>query len=58
MISGAIGPARDIMFTSGIINELGVENLFVKTHEAVDYLDKGSTSTAMQQKITQQRKDK
>lgn len=58
MICGAIGPARDIMFTSGIINELGVENLFVNTHEAVDYLDHGNSSTEVQQKITQQRKDK
>ena len=58
MICGAIGPARDIMFTGGIIQELGVENMFVKTHEAVDYLDNGKASSEMQQKIVQQRKDK
>ncbi|MGB3145782.1 MAG: SulP family inorganic anion transporter, partial [Maribacter sp.] len=36
---GAIGPTRDIIFNSGIINELNREYLFVKTREAVDYFD-------------------
>ena len=36
---GAIGPTRDIIFNSGIINELDREFLFVKTREAVDYFD-------------------
>ncbi len=34
-IAGAIGPTRDILYTSGIIEVLKKENLFVKTNEAV-----------------------
>lgn len=58
MICGAIGPTRDILFKSGIIDELGEENLFVKTHEAVDFLDNGKSRSDVQQKIVRQRKDK
>lgn len=39
-IAGAIGPARDIIFSSGIITILGKEHLFVKTHEVMDYINK------------------
>ena len=38
-IAGAIGPTRDIIFSSGIINELHKEYLFVKTKEAIAYFD-------------------
>lgn len=38
-IAGAIGPTRDIIFSSGIINELHREYLFVKTKEAVACFD-------------------
>ena len=38
-IAGAIGPTRDIIFSSGIINELDKEFLFVQTKEAVAYFD-------------------
>ncbi|MFT5736960.1 MAG: SulP family sulfate permease [Maribacter sp.] len=38
-IAGAIGPTRDIIFSSGIINELSREYLFVKTKEAVAFYD-------------------
>jgi SulP family sulfate permease len=38
-IAGAIGPTRDIIFSSGIINELHREYLFVKTKEAVSFFD-------------------
>lgn len=38
-IAGAIGPTRDIIFNSGIINELHREYLFVKTKEAVSFYD-------------------
>jgi SulP family sulfate permease len=38
-IAGAIGPTRDIIFSSGIINELHREYLFVKTKEAVAFFD-------------------
>lgn len=38
-IAGAIGPTRDIIFNTGIIEELQREFLFVKTKEAVDFFD-------------------
>lgn len=38
-IAGAIGPTRDVIFSSGIINELHREYLFVKTKEAVAFFD-------------------
>ncbi|MFS4467121.1 SulP family inorganic anion transporter [Maribacter sp. 2210JD10-5] len=38
-IAGAIGPTRDTIFNSGIINELHMEYLFVKTKEAVAFFD-------------------
>lgn len=38
-IAGAIGPTRDIIFSSGIIQELHKEYLFVKTKEAVAFFD-------------------
>ncbi|SDT02470.1 sulfate permease, SulP family [Maribacter dokdonensis] len=38
-IAGAIGPTRDIIFSTGIIKELQREFLFVKTKEAVDFFD-------------------
>ncbi len=34
-IAGAIGPTRDVIFSTGIIEELDKKNLFVKTKEAV-----------------------
>ncbi|QLG46152.1 SulP family inorganic anion transporter [Costertonia aggregata] len=38
-IAGAIGPTRDIIFSSGIVKELNKEFLFVKTKDAVAYFD-------------------
>ncbi|MET7028300.1 SulP family inorganic anion transporter [Sediminicola luteus] len=38
-IAGAIGPTRDIIFTTGIIDVLHKECLFVKINEAVEYFD-------------------
>jgi len=38
-IAGAIGPTRDVIFSSGIIRELHREYLFVKTEEAVAFFD-------------------
>ncbi|UKN01069.1 solute carrier family 26 protein [Paracrocinitomix mangrovi] len=58
MITGAIGPIRDILFKSEIIDIIGRENLFVKTSEAVDFVDTGKRNTDVQEKIVQQRKDK
>ena len=44
-IAGAIGPTRDIIFQSGIIEELQTEYLFVRTEEAVAYFEDPETLT-------------
>ena len=38
-IAGAIGPTRDIIFSSGLVNVLKKENLFARTKEAVAFFD-------------------
>lgn len=55
-ITGAIGPTRDIFLKSGVMKELGEDYLFVKTHEAVDFLDKGIKKNEIQDKIARQTK--
>jgi SulP family sulfate permease len=53
-IAGAIGPTRDIIFNSGIIEELHREFLFVKTKDAVDFFNDPSTLSSIQGKIAYQ----
>ncbi|QWX84348.1 solute carrier family 26 protein [Cellulophaga sp. HaHaR_3_176] len=53
-IAGAIGPTRDIIFNSGIIEELHKEFLFVKIKEAVNYFDDPSTLSSLQGKVAYQ----
>jgi len=55
-IAGAIGPTRDIIFSSGIIHELSKEFLFVKTKEAVAYFDDPNSCSELQGKIAIQNK--
>ncbi len=55
-IAGAIGPTRDIIFSSGIINELHKECLFVKTKEAVAYFDNPESVLCTNAKIAHQNK--
>ena len=55
-ISGAIGPTRDIIYKSGIIKVLGEENLFVKTHEAVNFIETGERNDEMQRRVARQNK--
>ncbi|MDC6352354.1 solute carrier family 26 protein [Zeaxanthinibacter sp. PT1] len=57
-MSGAIGPTRDIIFNSGIIDKLPKEHLFLRIQEAVDYYDKKHTTTELQERIAYQRKGK
>ena len=56
LISGAIGPIRDIFYTSGLIALIGKENLFVKTNEAFEYCQRLSQKSAIAKKITLQSK--
>jgi sulfate permease, SulP family len=55
-ITGAIGPTRDILLKSGVMKELGEDYLFVKTHEAVDFIDRGVGKNEIQDKIARQTK--
>ncbi|WP_438424210.1 SulP family inorganic anion transporter [Aquimarina macrocephali] len=56
IIAGAIGPTRDIIFSSGLIDTIGKNNLFVKVYEAYDYCNNASKKTAIQEKISLQTK--
>lgn len=55
-IVGAIGPTRDIIFNSGIIEVLGKEFLYVRTKEAVACFDNPENMMNTCQKIAHQRK--
>ncbi|MCJ7468496.1 MAG: sulfate permease [Maribacter sp.] len=55
-IAGAIGPTRDIIFSSGIINELDREFLFAKTNEAVAYFDNPNSVSIAGSKVAYQNK--
>lgn len=50
-IAGAIGPARDIIFNSRIIEELPSAHLFGRTKEAVDCFDNPDTIAKIGDKI-------
>ena len=57
VIAGAIGPTRDILYSSGLINEIGKENLFVKTYEALEHCQTLSQKTDIEEKISLQSKN-
>ena len=54
MISGAIGPIRDIIFNHKLIKIIGPENLAIKTSEAVNLFNDGASSSDIQKKISTQ----
>ena len=56
MFSGTTGPTRDILYKSGIIDVLGKENLFLRSHEAEDYFDGKHKRTPMFKRIAEQTK--
>lgn len=58
MISGAIGPIRDIIFSHSLVNIIGSENLFVNTSEAVDVYLKKTKTTDIQKMISCQNNKK
>lgn len=58
MIAGAIGPTRDILHSSGIIDILGRENLFAQTFDAVDCCSNHTERSTIQKKISLQSKTK
>ncbi|MBM1106596.1 sulfate permease [Aurantibacter crassamenti] len=52
VIAGAIGPTRDILYSSGLIIDIGKENLFVKTSEAFEHCKSLSRKSAIEEKIS------
>ena len=54
MISGAIGPIRDIIFNHKLIKIIGPENLAIKTSEALNLFNDGASSSDIQKKISTQ----
>ncbi|MBT8322574.1 MAG: STAS domain-containing protein, partial [Eudoraea sp.] len=55
-ITGAIGPIRDIVFSSDIIEVVPKTHLFVRIMEAVAYHDQQESPSPMREKVVQQRK--
>ncbi len=53
-IAGAIGPTRDILFSSGVMRLLPKECLFVETREAVSFFDDPQTKSQLQSKVAHQ----
>ena len=58
LIAGAIGPTRDILYSSGIINILGEENLFVQTIDAVECCTNHQERSTIQKKVSLQSQKK
>ncbi|MBO0320689.1 solute carrier family 26 protein [Muricauda sp. CAU 1633] len=58
IVTGAIGPTRDIFYNSGLIDCIGRENLFVQTFEAVDYCSNQKERSEIQERISLQSKTK
>ena len=54
VIAGAIGPTRDIFYSSKLIDDIGKENLFVKTYEALEHCQTVSCKTVIEEKISLQ----
>ena len=54
MFSGTSGPTRDILYKSGIVDILGQENLFLRSHEAEEYYDGKYNKTEISKKIAEQ----
>jgi len=54
MLAGAIGPTRDILFSSGLIDDIGEENLFVRTKEAFEHCQQAVQKSELQRKIATQ----
>ncbi len=54
MVAGAIGPLRDILYSSGLINQLGKEQLFVSTAEAYEHCVASSEKSEIENKVATQ----
>lgn len=56
LIAAAIGPTRDILYSSGIVDILGEENLYVQTIDAVNGCNEQNERSLMQKKVSLQSK--
>lgn len=54
LLAGAIGPTRDIIHTSGLIDDIGADNLFVRTYEAYEHCADAAAKSEVQHKISTQ----
>ncbi|WP_339709370.1 sulfate permease [uncultured Kriegella sp.] len=54
IIAGAIGPTRDILYSSGLIHDIGKENIFVTTHEAYQHCIAFSKKSDIEEQISLQ----
>ena len=54
LVAGAIGPTRDILHSSGLIRDIGAENLFVRTYEAFEHCCTALEKSEVQRKISTQ----
>ncbi|WP_010523224.1 SulP family inorganic anion transporter [Aquimarina agarivorans] len=54
VVSSAIGPIRDIFNKTGLLNEIGCDNLFIDTLAAYEFLTKKKLQTDLQSKISLQ----
>ncbi len=57
-IVGAIGPTRDILFNSGVVDLMGKEYLLVKINEAVEHYDKTGAGSELIERVALQRYSK
>ncbi|MFX0556613.1 SulP family inorganic anion transporter [Maribacter sp. CXY002] len=57
VVAGAIGPTRDILYSSGLIDIIGKDNLFVKTNEAYNHCKLLNKKSALEEKISLQSKN-
>ncbi|GAB2992570.1 sulfate permease [Cyclobacterium sediminis] len=56
LVAGAIGPARDIFYSSGLIEAIGKDNFFVKTNEALEHCNPKHQKSAIENRISLQSK--
>lgn len=54
MVAGATGPLRDILYSSGLINQIGKEHLFVSTAEAYEHCVASSAKSEIEDKVATQ----
>lgn len=56
LVAGAIGPARDIFYSSGLVDAIGKDNFFVKTNEALEHCNPKHQKSAIENRISLQSK--